>query len=66
MTSLPKREISTPCIGICRLDDATGLCQGCGRSMAQIAAWPRLSEPERKALMAQLPGPRTDGKPQGD
>jgi len=47
--------ISTPCRQICAVDGRTGLCVGCGRTLKEIAAWGSLSEPERLAVMAQLP-----------
>jgi predicted Fe-S protein YdhL (DUF1289 family) len=46
---------STPCIAICRIDEGSGLCVGCGRSRPEIAAWVDLGEPARLALMGQLP-----------
>ncbi len=46
---------SSPCIRLCVLDPATGLCQGCGRTGAEIGAWGALSEPERLRIMAGLP-----------
>ncbi len=33
----------------------SGLCIGCGRTLAEIAAWGGMSEAERKAIMAELP-----------
>jgi predicted Fe-S protein YdhL (DUF1289 family) len=45
---------TSPCIGVCTLDPATQVCVGCGRSIAEIAAWPSLSEAERKAILARL------------
>lgn len=48
-------QISTPCINVCMVSGMTGLCEGCGRTLAEIAQWGRLSEPERKAIMAELP-----------
>ncbi len=47
--------ISTPCIKVCAVSGQTGLCIGCGRSLQEIASWGRLSEPERQAVMAELP-----------
>jgi uncharacterized protein len=47
-------HVSSPCIRICSLDDATGLCEGCGRTSAEIAQWWRMSEDERLRIMAQL------------
>ena len=31
--------IESPCNKICTLDPASGLCIGCGRSLAEIARW---------------------------
>ena len=46
--------ISSPCIKICVIDPASKLCQGCGRTLQEIAQWSRLSEAERLAIMARL------------
>lgn len=46
---------STPCIKVCVIDPASKLCEGCGRTLAEIAQWGRLSEAERLAIMAALP-----------
>jgi len=50
-TELP----TTPCIKVCAVSSATGLCIGCGRTLKEIAAWGGLSERERRAIMAELP-----------
>jgi predicted Fe-S protein YdhL (DUF1289 family) len=47
--------LETPCVNICLLDDATGLCIGCGRSIDEIARWSAMSETERRNIMALLP-----------
>jgi predicted Fe-S protein YdhL (DUF1289 family) len=47
--------VSTPCIKICVVDPARKLCEGCGRTLAEIARWGRLSEAERLAIIAMLP-----------
>jgi uncharacterized protein len=46
---------STPCVTICRIDQATGFCIGCGRTSLEIGRWVEMSEPERLALMDRLP-----------
>lgn len=46
---------STPCIKVCAVSGQTGLCIGCGRTLAEIAGWGRMSEAERLALMQVLP-----------
>jgi predicted Fe-S protein YdhL (DUF1289 family) len=51
---LAMSTVSTPCIEVCVIDPASGLCEGCGRTLAEIAQWGRLSEAERLAIMAVL------------
>ena len=46
--------ISSPCIKICVLDPAAGLCTGCGRTLGEIASWGSLRDDERLAIMADL------------
>ena len=48
-------RLETPCVNVCMLDDASGLCVGCGRSGAEIAGWVDMSPAERRAIMAALP-----------
>lgn len=43
---------STPCIGICRVE--RGHCVGCLRTLAEIAAWGGLSEPERLLIIQEV------------
>jgi predicted Fe-S protein YdhL (DUF1289 family) len=45
----------TPCQRICVLDDASGLCRGCGRTRAEVGRWSSYSDAERLAIMAELP-----------
>jgi len=47
-------SVSTPCVGVCRLD-ARGICVGCGRTIEQIVAWKGMAEAERQQIMATLP-----------
>jgi uncharacterized protein len=47
--------ISTPCIKLCAVSGATGLCIGCGRTLAEIAGWGALDEGQRRAIMDELP-----------
>lgn len=47
-------DIPSPCIGVCELDPASGLCAGCLRTTAEIAAWPEASQAERLAIVQHL------------
>ena len=50
--------ITTPCVKVCIVDGASGLCLGCFRTLEEIAGWSRLETGQRAAIMAELPGRR--------
>jgi len=53
-TLTPKpHPILTPCIGVCTLD-AAGLCEGCHRTIDEIAHWGSLPDAERLRLMDEV------------
>ena len=47
-------EVPTPCIKICEMDRASGLCKGCARTLDEIARWGMMSDAERRAVMGEL------------
>ncbi|MEL7047525.1 MAG: DUF1289 domain-containing protein, partial [Pseudomonadota bacterium] len=55
-------QIETPCIGTCKIDQATRLCLGCFRSIDEITAWTALSPSERANIMTALPGRQNQGQ----
>ncbi len=44
----------SPCIGVCVLNEQTQLCDGCFRSLDEIAAWWDYSPEQKRAVLAQL------------
>lgn len=46
--------MESPCISICLLDEDTGLCRGCMRTLDEIGNWTLLSAAERSRIMASL------------
>lgn len=40
----------SPCIGVCKLNEDS-FCVGCGRSIGEIAEWPRASRFRRRVLV---------------
>lgn len=50
--------LASPCISICRMDAATGWCEGCLRTLDEIAAWGRLDDTGRLAVLRLLPARR--------
>jgi hypothetical protein len=49
-------DIQSPCNKVCAVDPISALCVGCGRTLAEIESWLRLSPDERARIMAELPG----------
>jgi len=47
--------METPCIDVCRIDSATGICEGCNRTIAEITGWAGMTSDERRRIMAELP-----------
>ncbi len=46
--------VDSPCNSVCRMDDATGLCEGCLRSIDEITVWSLLDDTEKRALLQTL------------
>ena len=46
--------VPSPCISICAIDQVTGLCAGCLRTLDEIALWSVLEDNEKRAVWAQL------------
>lgn len=44
---------ASPCTGVCAIDPVTTLCRGCARTLAEIAAWYRADEREKRAILAR-------------
>jgi hypothetical protein len=62
MSELPKLEVvaggrmddvPSPCVNVCRMNDATGLCAGCLRTLDEIACWSGYTREEKLAVRAR-------------
>lgn len=47
--------VPSPCISVCRMDAASGWCEGCLRTLDEIAAWSVLDDEEKRAVWELLP-----------
>ena len=47
--------VTSPCTGICKINEATGWCLGCGRSGEEIAEWRNLPEPLMEKIWTEIP-----------
>jgi uncharacterized protein len=48
----------SPCINVCRMDAATGWCEGCQRTLQEIATWSTLADADKRAVWQALPARR--------
>jgi predicted Fe-S protein YdhL (DUF1289 family) len=54
MTEYTSSKIDSPCIGICAIDEANGLCRGCYRNINEIKTWFEMSQAEKTNLLITL------------
>lgn len=54
MSENTQNEIQSPCVGICTMDETTGLCLGCYRSLDEIKGWWDMNPQDQKKLLAAL------------
>ncbi|MFN4361422.1 MAG: DUF1289 domain-containing protein [Hylemonella sp.] len=47
-------DLPSPCIAVCRMEMATGLCQGCRRTLEEIRAWSTLDDGGKRAVWALI------------
>ena len=47
-------QAPSPCISICRMDAVTGFCEGCFRTLEEIAAWGMMADNEKRAVWQEL------------
>ncbi len=52
------RPVPSPCVSICRIDSASGWCEGCLRTLDEIAGWSAMPEAGKRAVWKALPARR--------
>ena len=46
----PQADVPSPCVSVCQMDETTGWCKGCWRTLDEIAHWSVLDESEKLAV----------------
>ncbi|MEK9825288.1 MAG: DUF1289 domain-containing protein [Methylotenera sp.] len=54
MSKQMQEEVESPCIGVCSMNDETGFCHGCYRTIDEIRAWWDMPVEQQKALLQTL------------
>lgn len=59
MTETP---VASPCTSVCRMDARTGWCEGCLRTLDEIAAWSKLDDADKRQVCLLLDERRASGE----
>lgn len=46
--------VPSPCISVCKMNATTGWCEGCLRTIDEIAGWSGMSDDARRLVWAEL------------
>ena len=60
------QPVPSPCISVCRMNETSGLCEGCLRTLDEIARWSTLREAGKRgvwALIGQRVASHQDAQP---
>jgi predicted Fe-S protein YdhL (DUF1289 family) len=52
-------DVASPCVNVCRMNPDSALCEGCYRTLDEIAAWSAMSPEDKRAVLAKLPARRS-------
>jgi predicted Fe-S protein YdhL (DUF1289 family) len=48
------KDLPSPCQSICDMNEVSGMCTGCLRTLPEIAAWGSLNDEEKRQIWAQI------------
>jgi hypothetical protein len=51
---LHEAQVASPCVSVCVIDQVSGLCVGCYRTLEEIAGWIDLPAAARRAIAGEL------------
>lgn len=49
-----EQTVPSPCVNVCRMNAATGYCEGCLRTLDEIACWSGYTAEDKLAVLAKL------------
>ena len=49
-----KGKVPSPCINVCKMNPQTGLCEGCLRTIDEIAQWSAATEEMKRAIWVEI------------
>ena len=53
-TVRPGEAVPSPCLSVCRMDAATGWCEGCFRTLDEIAKWGGMDDEAKRDVWREI------------
>lgn len=50
----PASDVPSPCISVCKMDPDTQLCEGCFRTLDEIADWSRMADEGKREVWRMI------------
>lgn len=47
-------RVASPCVNVCRMDPQTGFCEGCLRTIDEIARWSQFDDDARRRVLRAI------------
>jgi hypothetical protein len=48
------QPVPSPCISVCKINEQTGLCEGCWRTLDEIALWGTASDEVKRVIWEKI------------
>ena len=58
--------VPSPCTDVCRIVAGSDMCEGCFRTLDEIAAWSSLNDAAKRVMWQRLEQRRSDFRAAGD
>lgn len=52
--------VPSPCLSVCRMDRSRAVCEGCWRSIDEIAAWSRMADADKLVVWERIESRQRD------
>ncbi len=47
-------SVASPCISVCTIDEPTGFCRGCKRTVQEVGMWLYMNDAEKTKVLETL------------
>jgi predicted Fe-S protein YdhL (DUF1289 family) len=53
-STAPAAPVSSPCVSLCKMDQDSGFCVGCLRTIDEIVQWAQAGDDFKRAVWAEI------------